>query len=324
MPADNARNNSCGINVVQARVKQTRMAEAANSHTNAMEVKVLEERIAAQEVMLEMTTAHMTDIQADLAASKAKTERVNSELFSSLRYAQRLQTALGVRPKEICQAFSAGFSVLRQRDLIGGDLAYIRKTASATYVAAIDCTGHGVPGAMLSMLAYSYLNEVVLNNADATPADVLTALNGKVLCTLNDSHKPIADGMDLVLCKFSADRKHMEWAAARRPLVCFCNGKLQILKGTRQSIGETADTNFTNHSLPLLKDDKFYLFTDGITDQFGGPTNKKFGKKRLTDLLQRTVSLTMQKQREIVEATLDAWQGKCAATDDRLIIGLKV
>ena len=287
-------------------------------------VRVLEERIHSQEDMLERTTDYMSNIQQKLAASKKLVVEKNEQITDSLRYAKRLQQSLHPDEERLRQHFSGAFIHLKETDLIGGDLAYSRLTDEGYYIAAIDCTGHGIPGAMLSMMAYSYLDEIILHLNFSNPDDILSKLNEMMYHSLRSKSEDIKDGLDIALCRICKDKKELCFAGARRPLVYIPNDKIEVFDATRVSIGETPDASFEQHQIDLAQGQKIYLFSDGMTDQFGGPKNKKFGKKRLLNLLGAIKDLHMTKQYEIITNTLASWQGSHEQTDDQVMIGIKI
>lgn len=287
-------------------------------------VRVLSEQISAQEDMLKRTTDYMSSIQANLRNSKEEIEEKNKEINDSLRYAQRLQLSLKPDYTELLDDFTGFFFHLNQCQLIGGDLIYARRTKDGTYVAAIDCTGHGIPGAMLTMMAFSYLDEIILHQHFREPNEILSVLNRMVVKSLHSRQYDLKDGMDMALCRICPQHKELSFAGAKRPLWIIPNGHLEIYRGDRISIGENDKESFTNQRINLKPGDKLYMFSDGITDQFGGPSGKKFGRKRLKKLIEAIKDLNMQKQHEIISNTLESWRGEQIQNDDHLILGIKI
>jgi serine phosphatase RsbU (regulator of sigma subunit) len=216
------------------------------------------------------------------------------------------------------------FIHLKETELIGGDLAYARCTKDASFIAAIDCTGHGIPGAMLSMMAYSYLDEIILQLKVEEPASILNSLNKMMYCALRSKNEDIKDGLDISLLRVDHSKSKVSISSARRPVIHIPNGKMHIYAGTKASIAESDKSSFEQIDLEVKAGHKFYLFSDGITDQFGGPKDKKFGRKRLTHLLAAIKDLHMPKQYEIINNTLESWQGTGEQTDDQVMIGIKV
>lgn len=288
------------------------------------QVAVLNEQINAQEDMLKRTTQYLVSIQDKLASSKASLEHKNMEITESLRYAQRLQKALRPDVDSLTAYFTGGFVHLAQAQVIGGDLAYVRKTDDGFYVAAVDCTGHGIPGAMISMMAYGYLDEVILHRNVKETSDILSALNQLMYTALRDKGDDVKDGMDVALVRVCCNRKKLSFSGARRPLLFFSNGRPQVYGGSKHSIGESVNPQFDTQELDVKRGDKFYVFSDGLTDQFGGERDKKFGSKRIYHLMAEIKDLNMKKQAEILSDTLCSWQGDSEQTDDQVMIGVKI
>lgn len=298
------------------------MTEVVERDHLEKKIEVLKEHISSQEDMLNRTTSFMSKIQTKLEESKAALQEKNNEIFDSLRYAERLQTALKPSCSTFQRAFRDSFLYLKQRDIIGGDFSYLAQTETHWYVAAADCTGHGIPGAMLSMMAHSMLNEIILQMKISHVGQILTHLNQMLRNTLHTNENRIKDGLDIGLCKIDKSKTTLHYAGARRPLFHVPNGSLNIIKGSRVSVGEKPGAYFEVNEIALNGKDKIYLFSDGIVDQFGGPNNKKFGSKQLRSLIQNVKDLNMRKQAEIIINTHELWRKQTDQTDDILMLGI--
>jgi len=285
------------------------------------ELTVLKERINSQQDMLERTTGFMSQIQSSLEQSKQKVEEKNKEIYDSMRYAERLQQAILPSCDEVNKAFSDSFIYLRQCEIIGGDLAYFTESEDAYFIAAIDCTGHGISGAMISMMAHSLLDEIILQYAIQDPGEILGELNKMLYSALNGGSGDVKDGLDISLCRISKKTKKVSYAGARRPLLHIGIGHSELIRATRASIAESPDTAFETIEIEVEGKNKFYMFSDGIPDQFGGPKGKKFGTKRLVSLIGELKMLNMKKQSEIITNTITSWQANEPQIDDNLIIG---
>jgi serine phosphatase RsbU (regulator of sigma subunit) len=198
---------------------------------------------------------------------------------------------------------------------------------SKTLVAAADCTGHGVPGALMSILGMAFLNEIASNNAFNRASDVLNFLREKIMKALRqtgDNEEP-KDGMDLAFCIIDKENKTIDYAGANNPLYIIRNNELMEFKADRMPIGINAieEKSFTNHKIKYFPEDILYLFSDGFVDQFGGPQDKKFKYGPFKNLLLEIHSLPMDDQKNKIQETFKNWKGDLEQIDDVLIIGLK-
>jgi serine phosphatase RsbU (regulator of sigma subunit) len=199
-------------------------------------------------------------------------------------------------------------------------------------VAAADCTGHGVPGAMVSMVGHNCLNKAVREFGLSQPAMILNKLTELVEGTFvhkdfrsGNSEEEINDGMDISLCSIDLRSRKVEWAGANNPLWIIRKGELIEIGADKQPVGKYDHrTPFTNHEMRLEKGDVFYLFTDGYADQFGGPNGKKFRYKQLKELLLSVQNESMENQKKILHNTFESWKNELEQVDDVLMIGLKV
>jgi len=191
-------------------------------------------------------------------------------------------------------------------------------------LAAVDCTGHGVPGALMSIIGSTILNQTVKNAAINTPADALGFLNTEVTKSLNS----IKDGMDIALCAIDMKMPQLQYAGANNPIYIVRGKEFIEIKADKQAIGADTDNalvkTFTNHVIPLQKGDCVYLFTDGYADQFGGPLGKKFKYKKFQELLIEMQDNTMEEQRHILNYHHEQWKGGLEQVDDILVIGVRI
>lgn len=262
----------------------------------------------------------------------------NKEITDSINYAKRIQDAILPYHDQVCRDFSDGFIMFKPRNIVSGDLYWLASTTttdsrrlSLKIVAAIDCTGHGVPGAFMSLLVSELLNQTLKNPNINSPGDVLSYLNHKLPVSLNRNQKErITDGLDIVLCAIDQEQHIAYFSGANRPLwVIRHNGECHELieyKGTKASIGEQtpADQVFENNIINLLPGDRLFLFSDGITDQFGGLRGKKLGKQGLREVLLKSANLPMHEQKEYIERFFYEWKGELDQVDDVLIIGVGI
>lgn len=251
-----------------------------------------------------------------------------NEMDASLRYALKIQRAiLGVKKVKSTSIF--GIHISFPRDIVSGDFIWKRQRKNQLYLALDDCTGHGVPAAMLTMLGISVLNHASGLEEISSPSQILSYLDQKIKMLLqsSDSEEKISDGMDICIIKLNLDSKVLEFAGANRPLLYLKNGVLNEQKPDKVSIGgiySDLDISFTNHEIKLNPNDRIFLYSDGYTDQFGGPKNKKFGTTRLKEMLQQGVDMTFHEQAVFIERQFLDWKGNTPQTDDVTFVGVQV
>jgi PAS domain S-box-containing protein len=262
-------------------------------------------------------------------------EDKNREILDSITYARRLQRGILPSEEEMRKALDDFFVLYNPKDIVSGDFYWCIKTTTSTsntkmsVVAAIDCTGHGVPGAFMSMVGYTLLNQTVKNPDVNSPADVLNFLNSELPKTIKaqDKNTNIRDGMDMGLCAIDWEGMKLHFAGANNPLWVLRNKEVIELKANKQAITASEDlvkVPFTGESIDLVKGDIIYLFTDGFADQFGGPKGKKFMYKKFAELLVANGDQAMDKQKSILHKAFEDWKGEHEQVDDVLIIGIRV
>jgi serine phosphatase RsbU (regulator of sigma subunit) len=221
------------------------------------------------------------------------------------------------------------FILYLPKDIVSGDFYWAHETDGLFMVAAVDCTGHGVPGAFMSIVGFNQLNHVITVKKVRTASIILDELNKGVITTLNEnkSSGSIKDGMDMVLCILDLKAGKAEFAGANNPLYLIRNNKLIKYRGDRFPIGAFEGLErqlFRNNEIDLLPNDCLYLFSDGYADQFGGPENKKFMSKRFEELLLEINGKPMEVQKEALLARLNEWKGANEQVDDILVIGIRI
>lgn len=243
-----------------------------------------------------------------------------------LQYARLLQEALFHDPQTLNLIFPTSFIFHSSKDILSGDFYWFEKLANKAYLACADCTGHGVPGAMLSVLGINKLYEII-SNLESSPALILDKLNTLIYNALGKKYSPkkMNDGMDIALYTIDFETNTLEYAGANNSLYIIRNDDLIELKADKQSIGDNLISKaFSNTVFQLMKDDMLYVFSDGFADQFGGSKGKKFTRKQLKDLLIQIANETMEIQKNILQQTLTDWKMDYEQTDDICIIGVKV
>ena len=260
-------------------------------------------------------------LQRDQIASQRK------EIMDSIYYAQHIQLAIMPDPSLRHEILSDHFLFLRPRDIVSGDFYWATRHGNKSVVVAADCTGHGVPGAFLSMLGISYLNEIVLKLGIYTASEILDQLRDNIKTTMTRTSER-RDGMDLALCVIDYDSMELQYAGAYSPLYIVRKGELMIYSPDKMPVGIHTfvgeETKFTNHVIPLQNEDMLYIFTDGYIDQFGGKNDTKFKSKPFKQLLTRLSTMPTEQQKNILIETHDQWKGTGFQVDDILVIGIRI
>ena len=272
------------------------------------------------------------EFQNDLIEKKNRQlEEKNKEINDSLAYAKLIQEAILPSQKIIANKFPDSFILFRPKEVVSGDFYWYTEIDNLQFFAVADCTGHGVPGALMSMIGNSLLNKIVNDHKNFTPSRILQLLNKEVVFTLNQSFDLDTsqnDGMDITLCQIDKTSKELTIASATQNCYVVNDGKLKTIKGDIFSIGglfaHHPDLSFTDYKFKLTKETILYMFSDGYQDQFGGPKDKKFMGKKLKHLLLNNSYLPMREQKDILNKEFDAWKGKNKQIDDVLVIGLKL
>jgi phosphoserine phosphatase RsbU/P len=259
-------------------------------------------------------------------------EEKNKDISDSINYAQRIQQAVLPPLEKLDLILKDYFVLYKPKDVVSGDFYWHAHGTSTTngkvndivVLAAVDCTGHGVPGALMSIIGTTILNQTVMNATVNTPAEALSFLNKEVTKSLNS----IKDGMDMALVTISMEKMELQYAGANNPIYIVRNKKFMEIKADKKAIGadtEDADDKvFTNNVIPLEKGDCIYLFTDGYADQFGGPLGKKFKYKKFQELLVEIQDNTTEEQKHILNYHHEQWKGNLEQVDDILVIGVRI
>ncbi len=288
-------------------------------------------RLRKQKEYLEQVVKERTieiEKQRDILAKKNdEIEKKNKDITSSIEYAKRIQTAILPLEQTISKFLPEHFILFKPRDIVSGDFYWFAEKNGKIIIAAVDCTGHGVPGAFMSMIGYEILNTIVINHGITDPAEILTLQNKYIRTALKQDTTDNQDGMDMALCVISEDRKTVEFAGAKNPLIYIKDNKLYKVKGNRQSIGGyqyKAIAEFTKHVIEVESPMWFYIFSDGYQDQFGDNPPRKFMAKYFYDLLFKIHKLPMDEQLKMLDETIVKWQNGHSQTDDILVIGFKL
>jgi len=253
-------------------------------------------------------------------------ERYNDHL-SSLRYAGIIQKALMPDLHYLKGLFSDHFILFMPRDIVSGDFYYVNSVRNYIFIAAGDCTGHGVPGALLSIMGISFLNEILQCKADHKANRVLNLMREKVMKALHQTGESTEtkDSIDIGFCIYDRTKGTLQFSGANRPLIMIRNGQLSEYKADKMTIGVAplAEQSFTNQIINTQEGDTFYLFSDGYADQFGGAFDKKFKQQKLRSILTNISTEKMERKGEILREEFDKWRGETNQVDDVLIFGFK-
>ncbi len=264
-----------------------------------------------------------------LSRQKEEIEIKNKEITDSIRYARYIQRAFMPHEKYIQEILPDIFIYFRPKDIVSGDFYWLGKSGRYAYVAAVDATGHGVPGAFLSLLGYNLLNMILKENPEIKPNEILDELNRGFSERMFKEYqkKALRDSMDLALCRIDKEKGILNYSGAYNPLWIVRNGEMMVIKGDKFPIGsyqENPETRYTNHSVVLEENDVIYLFSDGYADQFGGPDGKKFKYAKMKELLLKISHENLTRQKDILEQTMVEWMGTQEQVDDMLVIGFRV
>lgn len=260
-----------------------------------------------------------------LESQKKQIETKNRDITDSIQYAKRIQGAIFPSDKLIKTHLKDSFVFYLPKDIVAGDFYWMDTKGDHVLFAAADCTGHGVPGAMVSVVCHNALNRAVREFNLSEPAKILDKVTELVIETFDQSDDNIKDGMDIALCSLDINSNELQFSGANNSLYIIRNGELIETKSDKQPIGKYMNTKpFTNHKIAVSKEDKIYLFTDGYADQFGGEKGKKFKYKQFKELLLKNNNETMNLQLDLLANSFNDWKGDLEQIDDVCVIGVKI
>ncbi|MBN4081797.1 SpoIIE family protein phosphatase [bacterium AH-315-C07] len=291
-----------------------------------MRLQALESAKKELEEKVEERTAELNEKNGELAQK-------NKDIIDSIKYAKRIQEAILPLREDIYESLPHSFILYKPKDIVSGDFYWFANLGvngdNISIIAAVDCTGHGVPGAFMSMIGNELLNQIIIKNHITVPGTILTHLHNGVRNALKqtgEAETATKDGMDIGLCAINYKKREVQFAGAFRPMLILRKGEFEEIRGDRYSIGgfqKESERVFTNNEIKLEKDEVVYIFSDGCIDQFGGKRNKKFMSRRLRELLVSCDGLSMHHKSNKIEKTLMDWKGDYEQTDDILMIGVR-
>lgn len=274
---------------------------------------------------------HLLTIDSDITVLKeaqSKIEQQARDIRNSIQYACRIQEAVLPHTEELSDSCRDFFVLFKPRDIVSGDFYWWYRRDNKLAIAVADCTGHGVPGAFMSMLGISFLNEISKSDSLNSSGQMLDRLRRRVKSTLRQNQKALspADGMDIALCIFDFASKTVCFSGAFNPLLVYSSSNIKEYPANRMPIGVYRKDNesFTDNVISYTDDDRFYLLTDGYPDQFGGPNNNKFSRKQLKEILAAIGHLPMNRQKEELEQRMSNWMNpSCRQIDDICLLGIQ-
>lgn len=266
--------------------------------------------------------------QSRLQFAYDQIENKNKDITDSIRYAKRIQQAILPADNALRSAFPESFVFYRPKDIVSGDFYWHHHTSEVQMVAVADCTGHGVPGAFMSVLGASQLTSVIVEQGETSPGRILNLIDEGIREQLHqDGHEATRDSIDIALCAYDRNKGELTFCGANRPIIIYRkSGALEIFRPSKYSVGGDSETakQFAEEKIQLSPGDSFYLFTDGFADQFGGPKGKKFKTSRFRDVLTQIATQHIQNQKRELEVVFDSWKGQFEQVDDICVVGIRV
>lgn len=295
-----------------------------------LEEQRLQTELKAQQ--LKEAKQQVEQILEDLQEKQRIIERSNKDTFASINYAKRIQDAMLPPIEEIQAQLPESFIFYEPKNIVSGDFYWFAQKDQKIFIAAVDCTGHGVPGAFMSVIGHDLLHEIILTEGTSAPDSILNALHQGVRTALKQEVSKIRDGMDIALCVIDTEANILSFAGAGNPLYYVEQGEMKVIKGNNDCIGgfqKAKKRQFQMHQVSLEKDNPqasrmFYIFSDGFQDQFGGKHDEKFMSKRFRNFLHSISFMPIDLQYQKLKEEFFEWKGKQTQTDDVLVIGFRI
>lgn len=299
-----------------------RVKSALTLMTSFEQIKNQKTTLERQHEQLIQHTEIVLDQRDQLAIQK-------QEITDSIRYAKLIQNAILPPINYLNDFIYDSFIFYLPKAIVSGDFYWVRKIENHILIAAADCTGHGVPGALMSIIGYNGLEQVLSETKETNPAEILNSLSYHINKALHNHNREqvIKDGMDIAMCSINLETKKLQYAGAYNPLYMIRENNFEQIKGDKYTVGtytKKKEYRYKNHEIDLEIGDTIYIFTDGFADQFGGKDGKKFKYKRFRQLLFDIHKKEMKVQKQIVKETLENWQGEYEQVDDILLIGIHI
>ncbi|TNF27793.1 MAG: hypothetical protein EP314_04450, partial [Bacteroidetes bacterium] len=290
--------------------------------------RLLKDKADLENVILERTN-EIQEQKTEIEKSRDEIAKYAKDITDSIKYAKRIQNAIFPVWRDIQKILPESFVFFQSKDLVSGDFYFADKVGSKTIFCAVDCTGHGVPGGFMSIVANNLLQQAIKQVGLTKPSEILEYLNRGVTNTLHQTYEEssVKDGMDIALCTWDTKTNKLEYAGAYNPLYIFRDKELIEIKGDRFPVGTFVGEEireFTNHEIEVKPGDMVYLFSDGFSDQFGGPKGKKFMIKRFKALLEDVHQENVDKQYELIAKRFKNWKGNLEQVDDIVVMGVRI
>jgi len=335
----NERAEITGNNEIASLSEQfNRMIEQLESYYNELEEKVRQrtaeimlqkEEIEAQRDAIQEQRNILSEINKSLQKAYLEIEEQKKHIEDSIHYARRIQTAILPPDDYVIRVIPDSFILYMPKDIVSGDFYWLTETKGKTLVAAVDCTGHGVPGAFMSIVGFNQLNYIVNVRGITKPSEILNAMNEGVTKTLRQTrlNTSVRDGMDICLISIDKHKKILEYSGGYNPLYLFHDGEFIKIDADKSAVGGYIGEKlsfFSNNEYNYSEGDMVYLFSDGYADQFGGDDDSKFLVKRFKELLMRIHTEPIEEQKLILRQIHEDWKGNTYQVDDILIIGIRL
>lgn len=314
----------------RVNIKGSTELESLSNHFNEMVIQIQSFYDDLEEKVLERTVK-IEEQKEEIIRKNEAIKEYTDQLQNSISYAKNIQNSILISEDVIQKHLPGTFIYFEPRDIVSGDFYYISRIDNKVIIAAVDCTGHGIPGAFMSFIGYTLLNEIVKNNRITDPSEILKKLHLGVFYLLQQNRKDllIKDGMDVALCVLDVVDKKIEFSGAKNPVYIVHNDELEVIRGDLDSIGGFSVENknmiskkFTTHQIKYKPGSQIFLFSDGFWDQFGVDDFEKFGRKKFRELLIETSKMPLDQQKEYIRKTFIEWKGNNEQTDDVLVIGI--
>ncbi|NJL12316.1 MAG: SpoIIE family protein phosphatase [Microscillaceae bacterium] len=286
------------------------------------------ERIMEHQQEMERVNKMLILQNYEITLKNEAIENQNQDIKDSIEYAQRIQSAMLPSAEKLQKILPDHFILFKPKDIVSGDFYWIHQEADQVLVAVVDCTGHGVPGAFMSLIGNELLNDIIIQRKIFSPEKVLDELHQRVRFALNQGETQNKDGMDLALCRIDYQKKELLFAGAYNPVMVVQGGQLRIIAGDNNPIGgwhsQGVSRQFKNKTIPLEEETLVYLYSDGYQDQFGGPQGRKLMKSRFRKLIESIHKEPMPLQHRVLEKTIGNWMQGHAQVDDILVMGIRI
>ncbi|MCB9186574.1 MAG: SpoIIE family protein phosphatase [Flavobacteriales bacterium] len=281
------------------------------------------------EALVQERTIEIQEQKAEIENSRDEIAKYAKDITDSIKYAKRIQKAIFPAWKEVVDILPEAVVFFQSKDLVSGDFYIAEQVGDKRIFAAIDCTGHGVPGGFMSIMGNNLLQQAIRQAGLTRPSEILEYVNQGLTETLHQTYEEssVKDGMDIALCTWDSKTNVLEFAGAYNPMYLFQNGELIEFKGDRFPVGAFIDEEirqFTNHQIKVNSGDMVYVFSDGFSDQFGGPNGKKFMLRRFKDMLKTIHKKPVDEQYDLLAKYLKNWKGNLEQVDDICVVGVRI